>query len=146
MSDSENTAKTQPVILSVGLSLGDVAFTIDRAAVNSYVKSVEDRTGLYGREGFVPPLAVAAIAKKRLMESLHIPDGAIQSQAVFDFKGVVKSGEALHCSGVVSEHWKRNGVNYVAVDIRVTGMKGKCILKGKMGFILAPSAAGGHQA
>lgn len=139
---SGSTQRTEVVDLSVGRALPAVNFTLDKAMVESYIESVEDQTGLYHHSGFVPPLAVAAIAKKKLMEALHIPDGAIQSQAIFDFLSRVKSGGTLRCSGIISEHWKRNGVNYIAVDIRVNGMNRRCILKGRMGFILALSEDG----
>jgi hypothetical protein len=136
---SVSSPQSQALDLSVGRALPRVNLTLDERTVESYIASVDDQTGIYRRTGLVPPLAVAAIAKKRLMEVLHIPDGAIQSQAIFDFMGVVKSEETLHCRGVISEHWMRNSVNYVAVDIRVNGMNRRCVLKGRMGFILAPA-------
>ncbi len=129
----------QALNLTVGLPLPRVSFALDGATVESYIKSVDDKTALHRSTGLVPPLAIAAIAKKKLMEVLHIPDGAIQSLAAFDFMNAVKLGEDLRCGGVISEHWVRGGVNYVAVDIHVDGKNRRRILKGTMGFILAPS-------
>ena len=142
MPASGSSQKTEGNNFSVGRVLPNVSFSIDKAAVESYIESVKDQAVLYQNKGLVPPLAAAAIAKKRLLEVLHSPDGAIQSQAVFDFMGVVKSGDTLRCRGIISEHWVRNGVNYVAVDIQVSGINRRCVLKGRMGFILAPSADG----
>ena len=137
MAVSSNLVKTGPADLSVGRALTSVSFTLCKTAVEAYIKSVEDSTGIYLKKGLIPPLAIAAIAKKKLMEVLHIPDGAIQSQATFDFLGSVKLEEPLCCHGAISEHWMRNKVNYVAVDIRVNRADRRCVLKGKMGFILA---------
>ncbi len=139
MSFPASPQQSQALNLTVGLPLPRVSFIVDDATAESYIKSVDDRTSLYRSTGLVPPLAVAAIAKKKLMEVLHIPDGAIQSLAAFDFMNAVKSGESLRCGGVISEHWVRGGVNYVAVDIHVDGKNRRRILKGTMGFILAPS-------
>jgi hypothetical protein len=119
--------------------LPTVNFILDKTITESYIEAVDDLAKLYFRSGFVPPLAIAAIAKNRMMEQLKIPDGAIQSQAIFDFLSRVKFGESLRCNGIISEHWNRNGVNYVAVDIRVNSLNNRCVLKGRMGFILAPS-------
>ncbi len=139
MSASGIIPVTEAGDLSVGRILPRVTFTVDKALVESYIQSVDDLSGLFQRNCLVPPLALAAIARKRLMEVLHIPDGAIQSQAIFDFLCGVKLEEPLQCSGTISEHWKRNGVNYVAVDIWVDRMNRRRALKGKMGFILAPA-------
>ncbi len=134
---SRNLLKTEPGDLSVGRALPRVSFTLYKTAVESYIDSVEDCTRIYLNKGLVPPLAIAAIAKKKLMEVLHIPDGAIQSQATFDFLGPIRLEETLRCHGTISEHWVRNRVNYVAVDIRVNSTDRKCVNKGKMGFIRA---------
>jgi hypothetical protein len=127
---------------SVGQTLRGVNFTLEKTAIESYVEAVQDPAQLFKQNGLVPTLAIAAIAKNRLMESLNIPDGAIQSQANFDFISEVKLGEILHCQGTISEHWIRNGIHFVGVDIRVKKTNRKCVLKGKMGFILAPLAGG----
>jgi hypothetical protein len=132
--------------LSVGRALPIVAFTLDEALIRSYIESVEDETGSYEQKNLVPPLAIAAIAKKKLMEVLHIPDGAIQSLAIFDFWSLVRLGEMLKCRGDISEHWIRNNVNYVAVDIQINSINRRRVLSGTMGFILAPSIERGVRA
>ena len=66
--------------LEPGQTISDRRYTLDDAAVSLYVAAVGDRSGLYeAGDGVTPPMAVAALGLRGVVEDLRIPGGTLHT-------------------------------------------------------------------
>ena len=94
----------------------EVVITTDRAA--AYLDAVGDDSPLYGEEGLVPPMAVAAIVMSEAIEAISMPAGTVHTTQELTFARPVASGAMLRCTAKVASNSVRRGTRFLALDLR----------------------------
>ena len=105
--------------LNPGQSFSDRRYTLDSDEVDEYVRAVQDGnpplSDESGRE-LVPPMAVAALGLRGVVEDLRIPGGTLHAGQEFDFASAVRVGDSLRCVARVSQNSVRGGWRFLSVE------------------------------
>ena len=115
--------------LEPGQTISNRRYTLDDAAVALYVNAVGDRSGLYREgDGVTPPMAVAALGLRGVVEDLHIPGGTLHTSQEMEFLVAVPVGSELRCEADVLQNSVRGGRRFLVVDIRMDDGDGRRVL------------------
>ena len=122
--------------LEKGEQFSATSFVLDEEAVARYVEAVEDEAlpRLAQAEGkaWVPPMAVAALALRSLMEQTALPAGAIHASQEFEFLRAVEVGERITCRAWLSHRSQRAGWWVLAVGMEGADEPGQAVLAGRL--------------
>ncbi|MEE9366403.1 MAG: hypothetical protein V3W44_06930, partial [Dehalococcoidales bacterium] len=77
--------------LKAGQEFPPAAFQVDSATVADYLKAVEEDNVIYQNTGLVPPMALAALALKALINTISMPPGTIHVSQEFEFIDAVNT-------------------------------------------------------
>ena len=112
------------------------AFVLDEETVARYLEAVEDEAlpRLAQAEGkaWVPPMAVAALALRSLMEEMVLPAGSIHASQELGFVRAVEAGERIACRAWLSHRSQRGGWWVLAVGMEGTDESGRAVLAGRL--------------
>ena len=122
--------------LKAGQELPPTTFQVDSATVADYLKAAGEDNVLYQDTGLVPPMAVAALALKSLINAISMPPGTIHVSQEFEFIDTVSTQDVLTGHATVSRIQERGKLHLMTVDISVVNQKNRPVLAGKTGFIL----------
>jgi len=125
--------------LKAGQEFPAAAFQVDSATVSDYLKAVEEDSAIYQNTGLVPPMAVAALALKALINAISMPPGTIHVSQEFEFMATVSTQDTLTSRATVSRVQERGKLHLITVDVSVLNQENKPVLAGKTGFILPVS-------
>jgi acyl dehydratase len=95
--------------LAAGHAFPPIPFTISAERARAYRAAAGDALALYDNGGFVPPLAVAALALGALLEHVSLPDGTLHASESASFKAPVPPGAALECQASLVQRSQRSG-------------------------------------
>lgn len=113
--------------LKPGQPFSDHRYTLDSDEVDEYVRAVQDDnpplSDESGRE-LVPPMAVAALGLRGIVEDLRIPGGTLHAGQEFEFAAAVRVGDSLRCVARVSQNSVRGGWRFLSVDCTATNENG----------------------
>jgi len=127
-------------LLEKGHRFPPVFFVLDEAAVRDYLEAVEDAAlpALCRAEGqaWAPPMAVAALALRGLMEAVGLPPGAVHGSQEFQFRRPVVVGERLASRAWVAHRSQRGGWLALAVEMEVADEAGQAVLAGRAGVLI----------
>src|SRR3990172_5940083 len=116
--------------LAKGHELPPSAFELTPEWVSEYVAAVEDEAiGLLGPD-LVPPMAVAALAVRGLLERAALPPGAVHIGQEMTFRRAARVGERLSASARVVSRGERQGWVLMGIDLSVEG-EGGPIMEGR---------------
>jgi acyl dehydratase len=122
--------------LEKGHQFSATPFVLDEEAVARYVEAVEDESlpRLAQAEGkaWVPPMAVAALALRSLMEEMTLPAGAIHGSQEFEFLRAVEAGERVACHAWLAHRSQRAGWWILAVEMEGADDSGQPVLTGRL--------------
>jgi len=122
-----------------GQTVSRQSYLLDADTVARYVDAVEDRSREWnesGEDSFAPPMAVAAMALRGVINDLAIPGGTLHVGQEIEFKGVVQLGEALDCEAKVLLNSVRGEWRFLTVQLAVNDGGGRQIMTGKSTIIL----------
>jgi acyl dehydratase len=126
--------------LEKGHRFPPVTFALDEAAVRGYLEAVEDAAlpALCEDEGqtWAPPMAVAALALRGLMEAMGLPPGAIHASQEFEFRRPVAVGERLASRAWLAHRSQRSGWLALAVEMEAVDETGQAVLAGRAGVLI----------
>ena len=123
--------------LEPGQTISRRRYTLDDAAVSLYVRAVGDRSGLYeSGDGVTPPMAVAALGLRGVVEDLHIPGGTLHTGQEMEFLAAVPAGAELRCEADVKQNSVRGDRRFLVVGIRMDDGGGRRVLNGKSTLVL----------
>lgn len=125
--------------LKAGQEFPAAAFQVDSATASDYLKAVEEERVIYQNTGLVPPMAVAALALKALINAISMPPGTIHVSQEFEFMAAVSTQDTLTSHATVSRIQERGKLHLINIDISVLNQKKQPVLAGKTGFILPVS-------
>ena len=125
--------------LARGHELPATTFELSPEWVRQYVVAVEDEAiGLLGPD-LVPPMAVAALAVRALLERATLPPGAVHIGQEMTFRRAARVGERLSASARVVSRGERQGWVLMGIDLSVEG-EGGPIMEGRA-TVTMPAAA-----
>jgi acyl dehydratase len=126
--------------LEKGYRFPPVSFALEEAAVRGYLEAVEDAalSALCQAEGqaWAPPMAVAALALRGLMEAMGLPAGAVHASQEFEFRRPVAVGERLASRAWVAHRSQRSGWLALAVEMEATDEAGEAVLAGRASVLI----------
>ena len=127
-------------LLEKGHRFPPVSFVLDEAAVHDYLEAAEDAAlpELCRAQGqaWAPPMAVAALALRGLMEAMGLPPGTVHGSQEFEFRRPVVVGERLASRAWVAHRSQRRGWLALAVETEVADEAGKAVLAGRAGVLI----------
>ena len=127
-------------LLHKGYSFPPVSFVLDGAAVKRYLEAVEDVAfaALCEAEAqaWVPPMAVAALAVRGLMEAMGLPAGAVHTSQEIEFRRPVLVGERLASRAWIAHRSHRGGWLALAVEMEATDDSGQAVLVGRASVLI----------
>ncbi len=133
MSEHEKTGYQD---LKAGQEFPPAAFQVDSEIVADYLKAVEEDNVIYQNTGLVPPMALAALALKALINTISMPPGTIHVSQEFEFIDAVNTRDTLTSQARVSRVQERGKLHLMTVDISVVNQEQKPVLAGKTSFVL----------
>lgn len=107
--------------LAKGHQLPPFAFDLSPEWVREYVVAVEDTAIGALDEGLVPPMAVAALGVRALLDGARLPAGAIHLGQEVSFLRPVRVGERLSISARVVSRGERQGWVLLGIELDVRG-------------------------
>jgi len=127
-------------LLEKGHRFPPISFVLDEAAVRDYLEATEDAAlpALCRAHGqaWVPPMAVAALALRGLMEAMGLPPGAVHGSQEFEFRRPVVVGERLGSRAWVAHRSQRSGWLALAVEMEATDEAGQVVLPGRASVLI----------
>jgi hypothetical protein len=129
-----------------GHELPAVCFRLGADDVRRYLDAVEDCSDAYGRgpEGpaWVPPLAVAALALRAILEQVELPAGTLHAGQEVEFRRPVAVGSSLHARARVAQRSEMRGavISVVEFDVAEEGSAASAVV-GRATVIASPGEA-----
>jgi acyl dehydratase len=122
--------------LEKGHRFSATSFVLDEEAVARYLEAVEDgalpRLAQAEGKAWVPPMAVAALGLRSLMEEMTLPAGAIHVSQELEFVRPVETGERIACRAWLSHRSQRAGYWVLAVEMEGADESGRSVLTGRL--------------
>ena len=122
-----------------GQEISNQKYTLDSTAVSKYAEAVGDDSALCtdddGRE-LAPPMAVAALSLRGVVNDLAIPGGTLHAGQELEFKDPVAVGEALECRASLIQNSVRGEWRFLVVRLDVVDRAGRKVLAGKSTIML----------
>jgi acyl dehydratase len=98
--------------------------------VKAYVEAVDDRA-IYGiGADLVPPMAVAALSIRALIEASPLPPGTLHAGQELSFRRAVKIGDDLSVTARVISRGERAGWVLMSIDIGASA-NGEQVMTGR---------------
>ncbi len=125
--------------LSSGQSISKRAFTLDSEAVAKYVAAVSDGALEEGNTK-APPMCVAAMSLRGVIDALQIPGGTVHAGQEIQFRAEVEMGEELTCNAVLLQNSVRGDWRFLVVELETRDSAERAVLTGKSTIMLPESA------
>lgn len=122
--------------LETGFEFPASSYKLDSSMVSTYLKAVDETSGLYQDTGLVPPMAIAAHAMASLSEGICLPPGTIHVSQAFEFLDTASIDDTFTSYARVGKKQSRGKFHLLLVDLSVTNQDLKAVLAGKTSFIL----------
>jgi acyl dehydratase len=105
--------------LEKGHEFPPASFDLGDEWVDAFVASVEDEAIAELDGGFVPPLAVAALAMRALLDQASLPPGTLHAGQELVFTAPVRRGEKLTVAARIASRGERGGMVLMGVELSV---------------------------
>lgn len=125
--------------LSVGRLVSDRTYTLDEKLVSDYTIAVQDMSeSIKSNRGdqLAPPMSVAALSLRGVVNDLQIPGGTLHVGQEFQFKAAVLVGTTLVCQARISQNSVRAGMRFLVVNLTVEDVCGDEVMVGKSTIML----------
>ena len=122
-----------------GQEISNRTYDLDATVVSRYVEAVADQASLRseadGRE-LVPPMAVAALSLRGVVNDLAIPGGTLHAGQELEFKKTVAIGDTLACRATLLQNSVRGEWRFIVVQLGVEDDEGREVMAGKSTIML----------
>ena len=125
--------------LAPGQDISDRTYLLDAASVARYIEAVGDRSGIFSQAddgAGAPPMAVAALSLRGVVEDLAIPGGTLHVGQELEFVRAVPIGSTLECKATVLQNSVRGEWRFFVVQLAVEDKSGHEVMKGKSTLML----------
>jgi len=96
------------------------AVDVTPEGVERYLAAVEDTNTVYAESGLAPPVALAAIALKQLLDMIELPDGTLHIGQEIEAHGGVALGAKLSMRGWIAQRSVRQGMVISVIEFALT--------------------------
>ena len=103
-------------------------YVLDEAAVSAYVSAVGDSSAT---SSTAPPMALAALSLRGVVNDLQIPGGTLHVGQELRFMGVVSPPETLDCRATLVQNSIRGDWRFLVVHLEVDDRGGRQVMDGK---------------
>jgi acyl dehydratase len=117
--------------LSKGMELPPRTFQLSAPWVEEYKAVVEDGAIEKLGTGVVPPMAVAALAIRSLLESVGLPPGAVHVGQEVAFLREVSAGQRVKATAHVASRGQRGGWALLIIDQHIEDEEGCPVMNGR---------------
>ena len=107
--------------LQKGHEFAPVSFELSAEWVAQYVAAVDDHAIAGLGADAVPPMAVAALSIRAMLEHASLPPGTVHAGQELSFRRGARVGEVLEVSGRVVSRGERAGWVLMSVEMNVSG-------------------------
>ena len=122
--------------LEPGQLISERKYCLDSETVAAYVEAVGDTSWPWVRDRLVPPMAVAALGLRGIIEDLSIPTGTVHAGQELEFRGAVRVGSTVACAATVAQNTVRGGARFVAVALAIRDSQGRDLVTGKSTLVV----------
>lgn len=105
--------------LPKGYEFPPTTFTLTREWVDAYVDAVGDAAISKLDQAAVPPMAIAALSIRALIEASPLPPGTLHAGQELSFRRAVSVGEELSVGARIASRGERAGWVLMSVDLDV---------------------------
>ena len=136
---------TGTVLEYESLVLGDIVserfYSVDSDTVEVYLEAIGASSKPAdpdndGKNWFAPPMSVAALGLRGVIQDLSIPEGTLHVSQDLEFNQTVKVGARLFCQAKLSQNSTRSGKRFIAVDLKVEDTNRATVLTGKSTLVM----------
>jgi acyl dehydratase len=106
------------------------SFTLAPEWVGAYIAAVGDAAIGAAGPGLVPPMAIAALSIRALIEASPLPPGTLHAGQEIAFHRAVRVGERLTVTASIVSRGERAGWVLMSVDLEVSSA-GKVVMTGR---------------
>ena len=106
--------------------VSDRRYVLDEAAVSAYVEAVADSTAT---PSTAPPMALAALSLRGVINDLEVPGGTLHVGQEIQFEGSVTPPETLTCRA--TQNSVRGDWRFLIVQVEVEDGSGRQVMGGK---------------
>lgn len=106
------------------------SFDLSHDWVADYVAAVED-AAIASHAGVVPPMALAALGVRALLESAGLPEGAVHVGQELSFHRAVNTGETLAARAKIVSRGERAGWVLVGLDLSISDADDAVVMTGR---------------
>ena len=120
--------------LRPGQEISRQTYRLDADTVARYVEAVGDQSRFSTQPldaAPVPPMAVAALGLRGVLEDLAIPGGAVHAGQELEFSGAVQVGETLQGTATLVQNSVRGEWRFMVVQLAVLDSAGQQVMTGK---------------
>ena len=128
--------------LEAGQQISDRTHLLDAALVSRFADAVEDRATLRSSvDGGhpVPPMAIAALSLRGVLQDLEIPGGTLHVGQELEFRRALEVGAKLDCRATVAQNSVRGEWRFLVVKLEVVDGAGVVVMTGKSTIIVPAS-------
>ena len=104
---------------------------LDADTVHSYVQAVADRSPLASSGEVVPPMALAALSVRGVVQDLGIPGGTLHLGQEVEFTDTVVVGETISCTAEMAQNSVRGGQRVLVIKLIVEAGDDRVVMKGR---------------
>jgi acyl dehydratase len=125
--------------LAPGQDISVRTYLLDASFVARYIEAVGDRSRIFSQaddSAAAPPMAVAALSLRGVVEDLAIPGGTLHAGQELEFVRAVQIGETLECRATVRQNSVRGGWRFIVVQMAVEDATGREVMRGKSTLVL----------
>jgi len=135
-------SRTNVAALRRGYRFPAATFRISAESVGRYLDAVQDRSAARGEAA--PPLAIAALALRALLERLELPAGSLHAAQEVECRAAAPVGAELTMRGEVTQRSERGGfvASVIEFEVAPADSRGEPVLVGRT-TVMAPRPAEG---
>ena len=126
--------------LTPGQKVSTRSYRLDVDTVARYVDAVDDRSGIFDmvdEDVVVPPMAIAALSLRGVINDLSIPGGTLHTNQELEFHNAVRVGEKLKCIATLVQSSVRVGRRFMVLQMQVEDGNGRQVMTGRSTITVA---------
>ena len=137
VSEESHTSSIDYGSLSSGEIISKRTYLLDQESVTKYKNAVQDNLLSGNREtsgtcnDFAPPMSIAALSLKGVVNDLKIPGGTLHTSQEIKFSSKVTIGEILDCTATLNSNTVRANWRFMVVNLVVGDSEGTTVMTGK---------------